>query len=382
MISINGLEYLKMIAELESNLIPGGVLFLAIENDIFTWRKASNEFDLDIFNVGEKINNNGIASRAMKEKKVLTENVPRSLYGVRLKTVAIPLVNDEGEAVGAFSIVLPKLHPVASAFEDFAPIMSGMFPEGAVIAISDLGKVAGKQASEKFDISSLRVGLELGEDSVSSKAIKTKKTITEEMDASVYGVPVTVAIAPLFDEETNEVVATLGIFTPKEAAVNLRDMSNNLSEGITGISSAIEELAASASEIHTNEQTLNNEIVEIINLSEQINEISIFIKDIANQTKMLGLNAAIEAARAGEAGKGFGVVADEIRKLSEQSKGTVPKIKELTDNIKANVDKVSAMSKNSLNSSQEQAAATEEITASIEEITSMTETLNKIARKL
>lgn len=382
MISESGLEYLMALAEFECNVISGGILFLVIEGDIITWRKASNEFKLNIFNVGDKVNENGIACRAMKEKKVLTENVPRSLYSMRLKTTAIPLVNEEEKAERVFSIVLPRLHPVVTAFKDFAPIISGMFPEGSVMAVSDLHKIIYKQNSAKFDIPSIKEGAEFGEDFIASKAIKAKEILFEEADASVYGAPVTIASAPLFDNDTSEVVATLGIITPREVAANLQDMSNNLSEGIAGISSAIEELAASASEIHVNEQKLNNEIIEIINLSEQINEISTFIKDIANQTKMLGLNAAIEAARAGEAGRGFGVVAEEIRKLSEQSKSTVPKIKELTDAIKSNVDKAREMSKNSLGSSQEQAAATEEITASIEEITSMAETLNGIAGRL
>lgn len=77
-------------------------------------------------------------------------------------------------------------------------------------------------------------------------------------------------------------------------------------------------MAASASQIHANEQELNIEIKDVISLSEEINEISSFIKEIADETKMLGLNAAIEAARAGDAGRCFGVVAYEIRKLSEQ----------------------------------------------------------------
>jgi methyl-accepting chemotaxis protein len=70
---------------------------------------------------------------------------------------------------------------------------------------------------------------------------------------------------------------------------------------------------------------------EVRNLSEDI-------LSIAEQTNLLALNAAIEAARAGEAGKGFSVVADEIRKLAEQSKSTVGKIQFITENVVNSVE--------------------------------------------
>jgi len=383
MISINGLDYLKAVAELQADIIPGGILFLVIEGDTITWRKSSKIFDLDFFNIGEVRKSTSIVSRAMKDKKTLTENIPRSLYGTRLRTVAVPLINDNGEVVGAFSILIPRLHPVFKAFPDFAPIVAEMFPEGATIFITDLQKVLNKQSSKKFDVSTLQISNILSEESISLKTTRSKQPIIKELDASIYGVPVLEACYPLFDEDnSDEVVGSFAIITPKEVAANLRNMSGNLEIGLTGIATAIEELAASASNIHTNEMELNNEIKMVINLSEEINEVSSFIKEIADKTKMLGLNAAIEAARAGDAGRGFGVVAGEIRKLSEQSKSTVPKIKQLTDSIKSKVSDASERSQSSLASSQEQAAATQEITASVEELTSMSEELNKIAQEL
>jgi methyl-accepting chemotaxis protein len=383
MFSINGLEYLKLFSEAQAEMIVGGVLYLYIEKDIIKWRKASSKFEIDIFNVGEKIKSESIAARAMNERRILKENISRSLYGSRFNTVAIPLVNEEDEVVGAFSILIPKLHPVAKSFRDFAPIIAEMFPEGASMFVTDRHKILDKQSSNKFDVEDLKKGAELGENSIARNAIKIKKPIIKELDRSIYGVNALEACYPMFDEENkNEVVGTLAIITPKEVVVNLRDMSNNLESNLSGIASAIEQLAASASEIHVNEQELNSEIKEITTLSEEINEVSAFIKEIADETKMLGLNAAIEAARAGEAGKGFGVVAEEIRNLSQQSKSTVPKINSITESIKAKVLEVSKKSMSSLASSQEQASATEEITASVEEITASIEELNNIAKKL
>lgn len=80
-----------------------------------------------------------------------------------------------------------------------------------------------------------------------------------------------------------------------------------------------------------------SEIAEqIINLSQQtgqIADVSDLVANVANQTNMLALNAAVEAARAGEHGKGFGVVADEIRKLAEESRKSADKINNLVTEI-------------------------------------------------
>lgn len=86
---------------------------------------------------------------------------------------------------------------------------------------------------------------------------------------------------------------------------------------------------------------VNDMQAQIANLTEktnQIGNISKLVADLANQTNMLALNAAVEAVRAGEHGKGFSVVAQEIRKLADQSKASTASIDDLVADIQMAID--------------------------------------------
>lgn len=161
----------------------------------------------------------------------------------------------------------------------------------------------------------------------------------------------------------------------------LKEMSNDLVDRFAQISATMEELAATSVNVNENQISLNKEILNVKSISGQINVILDSIKSIADQTKMLGLNASIEAARAGSAGLGFAVVATEIRNLSQASKETALKIVKLTSDIENTVDMTLKISDSTLQNTENQSAAIEETTASVEEVLSLTNELNDMANE-
>lgn len=252
-----------------------------------------------------------------------------------------------------------------------------------MIWATDLDKVTLSEYSG-FKKVVLNVDQPIRKGSPSNLAIISRKPLDMELgDDSPYGEAIRVVVFPVYDDDdSNKLIGTFGIFIPRQKAFELRNIATAFMNGLMEISAATQESAAVAGDITTIEKQLNEKVTAIGTASFEIVKVLDVIKHIAEQTKMLGLNASIEAARAGNMGWGFGVVAEEIRRLSELSKETAEEIRTLTKRIDDLIDEAKRSSETTLRAAEEQSATTEEISSSVQEMTMRAQKLNEISQKI
>lgn len=225
------------------------------------------------------------------------------------------------------------------------------------------------------------VGEPIKEGSAVYQAMKKKQRVVVEVAKEVYGIPYIAISMPIVDEG-GVVIGAVAVHESLERKETLLAAAGQLSKSAGALSASTQSILAQAEELAASGSFLKNLATQANKEVSETDNVVDFIKNVAKQTNLLGLNAAIEAARVGEQGRGFGVVADEVRKLAIDSAGSASQITATLGKINQSIQKIVVEIEQVDSVSQHQAGTIQQLTAHTQQLTAMSEQLAKLAADL
>jgi len=227
----------------------------------------------------------------------------------------------------------------------------------------------------------LKPGDPIKPNSMADRVLSSGKRLSSRVGAEVFGIPYIGVGVPIKDEN-GKVIGSLVTGSSIANQEKTQTSVNGLLASVQELSAGSQSHASSSLNLATISQALSSESSRIMIGISKTDKIVSMIKSVANQTNILGLNAAIEAARAGKNGLGFAVVAEEIRKLASGTNVSVAEIssilKETQETVGNLIDSINEIS----SISDKQAATSEQIATSLTKTNNMAEALYLIAEKL
>lgn len=258
------------------------------------------------------------------------------------------------------------------------PAFKAAVPVDLSIAVCDLEKFIAYFPGDNINLN-IKVGQKFQPGEPLIVALKENKRLQAEVPADFYGFEFTGTALPLHNQE-GKVIGGMAVQHRKQT--ELRQVSEQISNALAQADKQISSIANSSSSLADVAGQLLQQSEMAEESVKQTSDVLSIIKRVADQTNLLGLNAAIEAARAGEKGKGFEVVANEIRKFSketvdstQQIRDTLGQIQSITNQMGQAIAQVSAVG-------QEQAASVQQVAHFVKDINELSNVLNKLATKL
>lgn len=264
-------------------------------------------------------------------------------------------------------------------FNEIIPLLNLLVDEKLMVGINNTERclkfftgTAGTVQSEEQSL--------LKKGSAAYDSIQTGKLVHKVIPKEVFGFPYKAIGYPVFDEN-GIVVGAIGFGVSLEKQSRMETLSTTLSVALEKLSTSFREVSTNIQSVVDRNIDIGRDVVASRESTEKTDEIISFISNIANQTNLLGLNAAIEAARSGEHGRGFGVVAEEIRKMSKSSKDSADLIKNTLTQIKGSIGNIERKIHDNNGIFSMQTEALEEISKSVEALNESAKTLESLAKQ-
>ncbi len=246
-----------------------------------------------------------------------------------------------------------------------------------MVCVTDHERFLGYQRGKTIDVG-VKVGQPVPAGDPLHAAMRERRQIVAMVPKEVYGTAFKSVTTPI-EGPDGTVIGAVGVATSMGHELKLEGLANSLAATLEQVTASVEEVSRGAQQVAAGSTMLEEKSSVAKQSMLNTDELLALIKQISDQTNLLGLNAAIEAARAGEQGRGFTIVANEIRKLSEDTKNAVSRVRETLDGIRTAVDSMlTVLAKNS-EAIETQAATIEEINAALQEISATAQELAEIS---
>lgn len=220
-----------------------------------------------------------------------------------------------------------------------ASLLRLLTAEDLGIAIGDRDKFLIYLPGEKLDLQ-IKPGDLIPDHLPIKLAMNEGRRVIKVVSKEAYGVPYIAISIPVYGDE-GQIIGGIAVQQSIDHKENLMAMSRQISESITPLVARIQDLTAQGEELSATSQELAAIAFTSREGVKKTDNIVETVKNISSQSKLLGINSAIEAARAGIEGRGFAIVAHEIRKLAEQSAGSITEIKGTVEEFSQAIGKIS-----------------------------------------